>query len=188
MPDASQKTADTARTRPDSLKLDDKAVRDAIPPSRGNRIRYDARLPGFGLRITAAGNRSFVFNYRVKGRERRITIGHYPTWTVLAARKQAEQLRRQIDLGFDPLEERITVRAAPKCDSSSSDMLKSTYPQRLRGRLLMIGQCGETTFCPRSEQRRLRICGGRTATIFTERSAEHGPREQTESTRCSAKP
>jgi integrase len=84
-----------------------------MPPARGNRITYDPKLPGFGFRITAAGQRSFVFNYRIKGRERRITIGHYPTWTVLGARKQAEQLRREVDLGNDPLEERITLREAP---------------------------------------------------------------------------
>lgn len=54
-----------------------------------------------------------MLNYRFKGRERRITIGQYPTWTLLAARKQAEQLRRQIDVGVDPLEERITERSAP---------------------------------------------------------------------------
>jgi integrase len=63
--------------------------------------------------VTAGGARSFVFNYRIKGRERRITIGQYPAWTVLAARKQAEHLRRQVDTGVDPLEGRITEREAP---------------------------------------------------------------------------
>jgi hypothetical protein len=32
---------------------------------------------------------------------------------VLAARKQAEYLRRQVDTGLDPLEDRITERDAP---------------------------------------------------------------------------
>lgn len=106
-------STDTARTQDARLKLDDRLVRDAPCPKSGNRITYDPRLPGFGLRVTAAGNRSFVFNYRAKGRERRITIGHYPTWTVLAARKHAEQLRRKIDIGIDPLEERVALREAP---------------------------------------------------------------------------
>ena len=113
MPKTSHENTDTARTRAIRRKLDDRMVRDAAPPRNGNRITYDTRLPGFGLRITATGSRSFVFNYRTKGRERRITIGHYPAWTVLAARKQAEQLRREIDMGADPLEERIALREAP---------------------------------------------------------------------------
>jgi hypothetical protein len=63
--------------------------------------------------VTAAGARSFIFNYRIKGRERRITIGQYPSWTVLAARKQAESLRRQVDVGVDPLGDRNSERKAP---------------------------------------------------------------------------
>jgi len=113
MPSISQSNADTGRTQAFRERLSDQSVRDAAPPVTGNRIIYDAKLPGFGLRITAKGVRSFVLNYRFKGRERRITIGQYPTWKLLAARKQAEHLRRQIDLGIDPLEERIADRTAP---------------------------------------------------------------------------
>ncbi|WP_345168058.1 tyrosine-type recombinase/integrase [Sphingomonas daechungensis] len=71
------------------------------------------RASGYGLRVTAGGARSFVFNYRIKGRERRITIGQYPAWSALAARKQAEHLRRQVDIGLDPLDGRIAEREAP---------------------------------------------------------------------------
>lgn len=106
MSQGSHLNADTARTQPARLRISDQLVREAKAPDRGNRIVYDARLPGFGLRVTAKGARSFVLNYRIKGRERRITIGSYPTWTVLAARKQAEELRRRIDRGDDPLEVR----------------------------------------------------------------------------------
>lgn len=108
-----QSSTDTARTQDPRRKLDDRVARGTEPPVRGNRITYDTRLTGFGLRVTAGGARSFVFNYRIKGRERRITIGQYPAWTVLAARKQAEHLRRQVDVGADPLEGRIAEREAP---------------------------------------------------------------------------
>lgn len=105
--------ADTVRTQPTRQPLTDKIVKSAKAPLQGNRVIYDARVAGFGLRLTAGGARSFVLNYRFKGRERRITIGQYPAWTLLAARKQAEQLRRELDLGSDPLEKRITQREAP---------------------------------------------------------------------------
>ncbi|GAA4647613.1 site-specific integrase [Pontixanthobacter gangjinensis] len=104
---------DTVRTQNEKQKLSDQIARETQPPAAGNRIVYDSKLSGFGLRVTAKGVRSFVLNYRVKGRERRITIGQYPAWTVLAARKQAEQLRRSVDLGLDPLEERVAERSAP---------------------------------------------------------------------------
>ncbi|WP_247717923.1 tyrosine-type recombinase/integrase [Qipengyuania proteolytica] len=84
----------------------------AAPPI-GNVVIYDERLPGFGLRVTAKGARSFILNYRFKGRERRITIGQFPTWSAQAARNQAQRLRRDIDLGSDPLDHRNNERTAP---------------------------------------------------------------------------
>ena len=54
-------------------------LRTLAPPAIGNRIHYDTEVAGFEIRITAAGARSFVLNYRAGGRERRITIGSFPT-------------------------------------------------------------------------------------------------------------
>ena len=70
-------------------------------------------MPGFGLRITSTGARAFVLNYRVDGRERRLTIGTWPTWNATAARERAKELRREIDQGHDPLGYRQQRRADP---------------------------------------------------------------------------
>jgi hypothetical protein len=60
-------------------KLTDGIVRGLPTPSTGAKITYDADVKGFGVRVTAAGARSFVLNYRTKlGRERRFTIGAFP--------------------------------------------------------------------------------------------------------------
>ncbi|MGH8337979.1 MAG: Arm DNA-binding domain-containing protein [Gammaproteobacteria bacterium] len=45
-------------------------------------------------------------NCRFLGRERRCTIGSYPDWPAAAARKEAETLKRRIDVGQDPIAER----------------------------------------------------------------------------------
>ena len=94
--------------------LTDATVKRLPPPQTGNRIFYDDP-PGFGVRITAAGVRAFVFNYRVRGsgRERRFTIGKYPSWSVGAARAKAQQLRRLVDQGGDPLGDIEAAREAP---------------------------------------------------------------------------
>ena len=85
-------------------------------PSSGSKITYDGRdgLAGFGVRITAAGAKSFVLNYRAAGTERRLTIGSTSTWTLAAARARAKELRREVDAGRDPLAEKITEREAPR--------------------------------------------------------------------------
>jgi len=93
-------------------------VHELPVPASGNKIFYDGGDPkkcvrGFGVRITANGALAFVLNYRIAGRERRLTIGGYPEWSVNAAREKAKKLRREVDAGHDPLEERIAEREAP---------------------------------------------------------------------------
>jgi len=94
-------------------KITDLLVRGMKSPAAGNRIVYDSEVRGFGVRITAAGARAFVLNYRVDGAERRLTIGAYPDWSVAAAREQAKALKREVDRGSDPLARRKEDRAAP---------------------------------------------------------------------------
>jgi integrase len=93
----------------------------APPPDKHSIIHYDAPAPkgnnyvaGFGLRVTEAGARSFILNYRTKGGTgRRATIGAFGTWSVSAARERAKELRREVDAGSDPVKEQRDERGAP---------------------------------------------------------------------------
>lgn len=105
-------------------RISDKLVKALVAPATGNRITYDGEVKGFGVRVTAAGARSFVLNYRAGGRERRLTIGQYPTWSVTAARAEAQTLRRKIDLGQDPMRARHDERAAPTVADLSEEYLE----------------------------------------------------------------
>jgi integrase len=97
--------------------LTGRIIRGLEVPAEGNEITYDGgegSVPGFGIRVTAAGSRAFIFNYRTRsGRERRYTIGGYPDWTATDARKEARRLRRLIDDGGDPLADLQAEREAP---------------------------------------------------------------------------
>jgi hypothetical protein len=94
-------------------KLTEKLVR-AAEPRAGIYQVFDEDVRGFSLRIFSSGSRHFALDYRVKGRQRRFTIGRWPEWTVTAAREQAKALRRVIDDGGDPLGEREAGMAAPR--------------------------------------------------------------------------
>ena len=104
------------------------AIVKALPiPSTGNKVYYFAGAilqgqpapRGFGVRVTAAGVKIFVLNYRIKGREYRYTIGRYPEWSALRAVRQARDLRQRIDRGENPLDDRAPV--ADGQDSRRSD-------------------------------------------------------------------
>jgi hypothetical protein len=86
--------------------LTDAMIRKLVPPSQGMSIVWDDLCKGFGIRTTSSGARAFVLNYRVAGRQRQLTIGSHPDWSVSQARECARSLKRDIDTGRDPLGER----------------------------------------------------------------------------------
>ena len=61
------------------------------------------------------GARSFLVRYRRKddGKERSMVIGDFPTWTAVQARNEAKRIRRDVDLGADPLAEIEKARGEP---------------------------------------------------------------------------
>jgi hypothetical protein len=98
MPNApiTKRTADAAKPRVD------KANRSA------DAYLWDAgkgAVTGFGLKVTAAGSKVFVLQYRLRGTrtDKRYKIGRYGDWTPEQARERARELRRLIDSGVDPL-------------------------------------------------------------------------------------
>jgi integrase len=97
------------------MHLTDAAIRRLEPPERGNKITYDDKVKGLGARVTAAGARSFVLTYSVRGtgRQRRYTLGSCDDWTCVQARDKARDLKRLIDDGGDPLANIEEQRAAP---------------------------------------------------------------------------
>lgn len=99
------------------------SISKLAPPALGNRIEWDAQIPGFGVRITSAGAVAFVLDYRIHGRKRRCTIGRHPDLTATAARERALQMRGRILDGHDPLEERQQGRTEPTINDLTSQYL-----------------------------------------------------------------
>lgn len=71
---------------------------------------WDSAISGFGLRVKSSGVKSFVAQYRVGGRSRRMTLGQYGRITVEQARKLAQKTFGSVAQGEDPLEERKSQR------------------------------------------------------------------------------
>src|SRR5208283_4913272 len=109
---------------PMAERITQRTIKKLTPPATDNRIVYDAEIPGFGARITRAGAVSFILNYRIHGRERRITIGKHPEWTATAARERALDLRRGIQNGHDPLEAREQERDQPSLNELATEYLE----------------------------------------------------------------
>jgi Arm DNA-binding domain len=112
-------------------KLNEETVKRLPVPNTGNRITYfagttiqGAKAPrGFGVRVTAAGARAFVLNYRLRGREHRFTIGAWPDWSVLKAVREARNLRQRVDRGENPIEDRTLSPATASIASILDDFV-----------------------------------------------------------------
>ncbi len=82
--------------------LTDVALRKLSPPASGSMEVWDGRLPGFGVRVSPKGTKSFILLYRHEGRPKRLTIGRYPMLTLSDARKAAQKALADVAQGTDP--------------------------------------------------------------------------------------
>ena len=78
-------------------KLTDVSIRGLAPPEKGNVVVWDEGIPGFGVRVSQGGAKSFFVLY---GRERaRHQIGRYGVISLADARHEARRFLSQRTLG-----------------------------------------------------------------------------------------
>jgi integrase len=82
----------------------------ALAP-QNNRLDYwDESLPGFGVRVTPDGRKTFCVMYRHAGRKRRHTLGTHPPLSLADARDLARAALRDVALGNDPASAKAVER------------------------------------------------------------------------------
>jgi integrase len=102
------------------------------PAKKTDRVeRYDAAVPGFGIRVTPEGSRSWIFVYTspTQQRRRRYTIGivdfkapdGQTTLNLEQARARANDLRRMVCEGRDPADERESTRATVIAEAQAAE-------------------------------------------------------------------
>jgi integrase len=85
-----------------------------LAAGKTDQIIFDADERGFGFRLRRDGarlRRSWIVQYRFRGRTRRFKIGDYPTVTAETARKKAKTILAQVHLGQDPQSDKEADRA-----------------------------------------------------------------------------
>ncbi|SNS94719.1 site-specific integrase [Sphingopyxis indica] len=103
------------------VKLTKKAVDALKAPASGQAFLWDGELKGFGVRVTKAGIKTFIVQYRnASGKSRRINVGRYGVMTVENARDQAKIKLGAVAAGDDPAEIALNpqdeVTVAALCD------------------------------------------------------------------------
>lgn len=91
------------------MPLTDVAIRNAKPRSKPYKISDAA---GMYLEVSPAGGKVFRLKYRIGGKEKRLTLGAYPTCGLSDARMMVADAKRKLQNGIDPGE----VKKAEKAD------------------------------------------------------------------------
>jgi len=102
------------------VKLTKRVVESATADSSQEAFLWDAELRGFGLRVHPSGRRSYLVQYKVSGRTRRLALGAHGVLTVDQARRLAIQALAAVRGGGDPSRDR-------RCESVSFADLAARY-------------------------------------------------------------
>ena len=103
-----------------------KRVIDGARYERENGAHYlwDTEIAGFGLRIYPSGRKAFVVTYRVRGKQRFLTIGRYGELTLPQARGKAHEVLGQARKGEDPAADRRSYRRSPTMKDMAARCMK----------------------------------------------------------------
>lgn len=113
-----------------------KFTRDSVdaatcPAGKGQALYWDTEQPGLGLRVTAAGAKSFIFESRLGGRTVRMTIGR-ATMPIRGVRDrqgravtpgaatEAAKLAALVAQGIDPRAEKAELIAAQQAERAEA--------------------------------------------------------------------
>lgn len=90
----------------------------------GRRIELpDAVLPGLYLVIQPSGQKGWAVRYRYGGKPRKVTIGPYPAFDLVAARAHGRQMLQVVSLGRDPGAEKIEEKRRARESDADQDLV-----------------------------------------------------------------
>lgn len=107
---------------------------DAAKPGEADYFLWDSKVSGFGLKVTPAGSKIYVFQYRMANPgaakaapARRMSIGKHGAITPDQARTRAEELAAIVKLGTDPQQaaaDKIAAKAEAKRQAEAKAKLE----------------------------------------------------------------
>jgi integrase len=83
---------------------------ETLPNGKTDHIVFDDDVTGFGLRIREGGSRTWVYQYRIGRKQRRMVLGSAKSVPLKIARENASKLEAKVALGGDPAMEKETAR------------------------------------------------------------------------------
>jgi len=91
------------------MRLNDRSIR-ALKPRPGRYEEWIAGYKGLGIRVSPEGTKTWIIMYRHNGKQRRMSLGRYPSVTVARVGTLHGEVQERLDKGVDPATEAIEKR------------------------------------------------------------------------------
>ncbi|MBI3284503.1 MAG: integrase family protein [Burkholderiales bacterium] len=102
-------------------------------------IFWDGKTSGLGLRVTATGAKSYIFETSLNGKTIRLTIGDISTYTIAAAQKIAIGYKAQTDKGTDPRQVKADALAAAQAARAAKEAEAAARQTQLMRESVTLG-------------------------------------------------
>jgi integrase len=115
------------------MPLSDATCRAAKP---GATLRKLSDGGGLQLWVQPNGSRLWRLAYRFQGKQKLLSLGAYPLFSLLEAREARDRARRQLAVGIDPSEAKKEQKAAqhPPCDTFKAVAIEYVEKLKREGR------------------------------------------------------
>jgi integrase len=108
-----------------NIRISKASVDAAMPLASSDVILWDDRIAGFGLKVTPAGLKVYIYRYRLakpgqasQTAPRKYTIGRHGDLTPEQARKRAQELAAMVAQGVDPRQQDLDAIAAREASTT----------------------------------------------------------------------
>ena len=118
---------------PNRISLTQLGVERLRPQAR-EIVFWDVNCPGFGVRVSPKGRKTFLVQYRVRTngnlKERQETLGTLAFLTVAQARERARQSKAAASAGIDPVAQKRAAETAAKAEKQAHELTLAKLVER----------------------------------------------------------
>lgn len=117
------------------MKFTDRSIQ-ALKPSDHRYVVWETNGKGFGIRVAPSGRKSWIYQYRFDGKNRKMTLGTYPAISLKKAHvehaKAFQLLEKNMDPGTLEQAEKAERRASPTIGELVTEYLEKWAKPRKR--------------------------------------------------------
>ncbi|QYI99721.1 tyrosine-type recombinase/integrase [Thalassovita mediterranea] len=105
---------------------------DALAAKDRDYFLWDTQIPGFGVRVSPKGRKTYTVQYRLGGRTKRVSLGVHGAITPDEARDLARRTLGDVSRGADPSGQKRIERRAPTVSALCDRFLDEYVPVRCK--------------------------------------------------------